>query len=305
MSNLIISHGDGDGVCACAICYNAFGKDAIILFAQPFSITYKMSELFKNNKLQSFDTICIVDISFNTNIDEYLKKLKKQNKRVIYIDHHFQSTMIEGVYDGIINTNYSSSTLTAHYFHMLTPLEKIGSACDKLLMLAKIDPLYREAELLRSALAYEPDDDIFRLRIVKALADGKMPSEIEELSERGKKCEEDRDRLYEIALKKIVYEDDKVMVIDMKPQDLVGRAGSITSKIAIENKKAVFLIYGNSKTIITARCHRDVDINIGKIMHECYNGGGHKYAGSGNTKNYDIDAIVSQIREVVWGGNCE
>jgi len=303
MKNLIISHGDGDGVCACAICYQALDKNAIILFAQPFNIEHRFEELFRNGELPSFDNIYIIDIAYNGNIEAYLEYLRGSNKRVIYIDHHFQSLTIKGRYEGVIDTNYSASTLTAYYFHVLTPLEKIGSACDKTIMLAKLDPLYEEAETLRKALAYEPDDDIFRLKLVKELADGKMPSEIEEVIERGNKCEEERNMLYELALKNIEYEDERVIIVNMKPMDLVGRAGSIASRMAIENKKAVFLIYGNSKTIITARSHRDLDINIGKIMHKYYNGGGHKYAGSGNIGNdNDIGRLIKEIPRIVWNG---
>lgn len=308
MKNLIISHGDGDGVCACAICYKALDKNAVILFAQPFNIVHKFDELFRTGELSSFDNIYIIDIAYNKDGEAYLEYLKGCNKRVIYIDHHFQSLSIKGKYEGIIDTRYSSSKLTAHYFNMLTPLETIGSACDKILMLAKIDALYEEAETLRKALVYEPDDDIFRLKVVKLLADGKMPSEIDEVVERGNKCEEERNMLYDLALKRVAYEDEKIIIVNMKPMDLSGRAGSIASKMAIENKKAVFLIYGNSKTIITGRSHRDVDINIGKIMHKYYNGGGHRYAGSGNI-GYDdnVARLIKEIPRIVWNGerNCE
>lgn len=303
MNNLIISHGDGDGVCACAICYQALNKNALILFAQPFNIINMFKEMFETGEILSFDNIYIIDIAYNGDMEKYLEYLNEYNKRIIYIDHHPQSLIIKERYEGIIDTKYSSSKLTAHYFNILTPLERIGSACDKTLMLAKLDHLYEEAEILRKALVYEPDDDVFRLKVAKELADGKMPSEIEEVIKRGNKCEEERNMLYELALKKIVYEDEKIIIVNMKSKDLIGRAGSIASKMAIENRKAVFLIYGNSKTIITGRSHRDIDINIGKIMHKYFNGGGHKHAGSGNMGyECDVDKLIKEIPKIVHNG---
>lgn len=301
MSNLIISHGDGDGICACAICYRALKKDAIILFAQPFNIELVFKKLSDNNELHSFDNFYIVDVGYNNNIKKYLDELKNNKKKITYIDHHPQSLVIKKIYKGIINTDYSSSTLTAHYFHILTPLEKIGSACDKTILLSKIDPLYKEAEILRKALIYDVNDDIFRLKVVKELADGKLPSEIDEVLEREGKSDDKNNTLYNLAINNIKYEDEKIIIIDLKPIELFGMAGNIASRIAIENMKAVFLIYGNNRTIITARCHRGMDINIGLIMQKYYNGGGHKYAGSGTASvDIEVEKLIDDIKKIIW-----
>lgn len=301
---LIFTHGDGDGICAGAITHRALiGKKVnyiTIIFTQPFDFHHKLNDLISNGDAEQFDTIFILDLAYKSNIEPHLATLER-SKQIIYIDHHTNSLDIQNRYDGVINVEYSTSMLCSHYFNVLTPLAKLGSVCDKKLMLVRDDRILKEAELLRKALTCDVTDDDFRNDVLLFLSYGElMPSEMPEIIDRARRSDEERDRLLEIAQKNIAYRDDNLTIINLRGIDLSGHAGNIASHFAIENRGTAFIIYGEAKTIITGRSHKDVyKLHIGNMMRN-YGGGGHRTAGSGNIKNNEDPALViEKIRQEV------
>ena len=294
---LIISHGDGDGICACAIAYKALDENAVVVFSQPFDLHFMLGNLLYSGKIHEFHEMYIIDLACSEKTKKFLEEIETKTKcSICFIDHHKISLSIKGRYRGIINTEFSASTLTAHYFNMLTHLSKIGSASDKITMLSKLDDFYEEVELLRKAIAINGNDDKFRFEIMKELASGKRPSEIKQLVEKAITCEEERGRYMKDVLSKIVYKDDYIMIINANGMDIRGHAGSIASSIAIKENKMVFLIYGMKKTVITGRSHHKIKVDVGEFMRKYFKGGGHKNAGSALIQG-DVDKIIIKIPE--------
>jgi len=295
--NLIISHGDGDGLCACAITYRALGGDADVYFAQPFDLHKLLKKLMDDGTIYRYHEIYIVDIAYTKKTKAILKKLvnkAKPRNYIYYIDHHKSSIPIEDDIPqcrSVINTNFSASELCAFYFSQLTLLARIGSASDKITMLSKIDALYAEVETLRKALAVVGIDDEFRMRVMKRLSQGKMPTEIGEVVDKAKICDSEREGYMDIAWNSIVYEDDNVVIINANGHDMQGHAGSIASEISIHKKKMAFLIYGKDKTIVTGRSHNRIEVDVGEFMRKYLSGGGHKNAGSSTFYGHIDDLI--------------
>lgn len=303
MKKVIISHGDGDGICACAIAFQALDKNAEVYFIQPYNLHSLLWKLIESGEIDNVDEIFIIDLAYSEKtgkcIDEILHRTSGKCS-ITYIDHHKTSLEIKDKHPsvgGMININFSSSELCSYYFNKLGFLAKIGSASDKITMLSKLDTLYEEVEMLRKAIAVGGSDDDFKKGIMKKLSEGKMPSEIEEIEERANNCDEKRNMLLKDIWNNIVYEDKNIIIFNMIGINIKGHAGSIASSIAIEKKKMVFIIYGSRRTIITCRSHYSIPINVGDFLYKYLSGGGHENAGSASYNGENIKELIKKIPE--------
>lgn len=302
--NLIISHGDGDGICASAVAYR-YLKNANICFAQPFSFKFLLNKLYKEGELSNYNQLLILDIAYSKNVLKYLKKFKKKYGMVIYIDHHPQSLKIKDIFGGIIDVGHSTTYLVAKYFCVDDKkLITLGEASDKLITLSQNDVLFNEVVLLNKSITCDVNDDIFRIFLIKKLAEGKMPSELNEVIEKAKECDKKNEEAFKNIHDKIVYENDKIVIInvsDIEKNIYSGRVGLITSKLAIEKKKIAFFVFKNGdETVITARKHNEINVNLGEIMKKYFNGGGHENAGSGHVK-WSVNKTIAKIIEIMNG----
>jgi len=155
---IVITHGDCDGICAAAIAIKQL-NDPAIYFAQPFNLNGLLNKLIRtedchNIKLYIFDIEGRED-----NLSSYLGHFGE----VVFIDHHNGSFLFLVVFKGRYDIYRSSSQLTADYFNNNDSyLATIGTVCDKMLRLARADKLYKEADLIRKALVYDIKDDDFK-----------------------------------------------------------------------------------------------------------------------------------------------
>lgn len=295
---LIVSHGDGDGICACSITYMNL-IEPVVIFAQPFNISDRLFRAYVDGILDDIEEIYILDIAFS---DELEKVLERIDKKVTYIDHHSTSKKAVEKYGGIYHSDFSASQLASYYFRFPHYLAIMGAICDKTLLVTKKFHLFNEAELLSKSLVYDVYDDVFRLNLVKNLVEGKKPSEIQEVIERAKKSDEKRKELHELSKNRIIFENHDFLVIDMRDKkDVFGYVGKIATDLCIEKQKTVFVVYdlkNEDKTIITGRAYRENNsIHIGKIM-ERYGGGGHRFAGSGYiNKKMSLERLIDELIE--------
>ena len=302
--NLIYTHGDGDGICAGAIAHQFLTKRCEmvdVVFSQPFDLNIILEQMTNNGNINNYDAVFFIDLAFKPEIEPYLEALR-QRVEVTYIDHHVESLAIQGRFKGVISTDYSASMLCSHYFNILTPLGKLGSVCDKKLMVTKDDDIFEEAELLRKSITCDVHDDAFRRDVLLFLSYTEcLPSEFSDILNRAEKSDDDRNKIMEMADKNILYGDDTLTIIDLHGVDLLGHAGSVASHYAIDKKGVAFVLYGEEKTVITGRSHKGLNhLHIGSMMKK-YNGGGHMNAGSGVVeKDEDTKALALQLKETVY-----
>ncbi|MHC1581748.1 MAG: DHHA1 domain-containing protein, partial [Candidatus Syntropharchaeia archaeon] len=82
---------------------------------------------------------------------------------------------------------------------------------------------------------------------------------------------------------------------------IYGFAGATASKIAIEKKKVVFLLFQIDSQpdmfMVTARTHRDINVDLNKVMSKI-GGGGHKYAAAGRIPARKEDVVVKLAEDL-------
>jgi RecJ-like exonuclease len=276
---LIISHGDCDGICSAAIALMKY-PGANLSFAQPFTIVEDIRRAIKTYGKPNL--LVMLDIAYSKGLKMELDRMK--DVEVTFIDHHPSSSEISGAnITATVNTKMSTSQLAASYFGISTRLAEIGAIGDKVLMVSKLEPLLNEAELIRKSLSYDVMDDDFRNFLCRELVKGKMPSEIDDVVRRAMIMERVLQESIETAKKNIIFENDRVIVIKY-PGDIYGHAGTTASRIAIEKRRVVLLMFKVQNQpdmwMITARTHRGINVDLNKIMKKL-NGGGHKYAAAG------------------------
>jgi RecJ-like exonuclease len=294
---LIISHGDCDGICSAAIALMKY-SDADVAFAQPFTIVEDIENAL--NKFGKPDLMILLDIAYSEKLG--MKLVAMKDVEVIYIDHHPSSLEMEELPNvhSLVNTEMSGSQLTAMYFGVLTKLAEIGAIGDKVLMVSKMEPLLNEAELIRKSLGYNVMDDDFRVYLCRGLVKGVMPSKINEVKNRAVMMEHALQEAVETAKENIIFENDMSIVIKY-PKDIYGYAGATASKIAIERKKMVFLMFKVSSHtdmwMITARAYRNSDVDLNRIMKKL-NGGGHKFAAAGRVPVGKEEVLMNMLEKI-------
>ena len=297
VKTLIISHGDCDGICSAAIALMKY-QDANLAFAQPFTIVEDMKRAVR--LFGKPDLLIILDIAYSKDMKIELEKMK--DVEVVFIDHHPSSLKVSApnIHTAVVNTSMSASQLTAEYFGGSIILAQIGAIGDKVLMVSKVDPLFNEAELIRKSLAYDVNDNNFRAFLCRKLTEGRMPSEISEVIFRAGEMEKAMNDAVEVAKDNIIFESEKAVVI-RHPGDIHGYAGATASKIAIEMKKVVFLLFRVDTQpdviMVTARAHRDINVDLNKVMNKI-RGGGHKYAAAGRIPVGREDMVVKLAEDL-------
>ena len=284
--HVIITHIDGDGVCAAALCIQGLQqrniplKNIKTIFTQPYKL-YDLLELLISEQDVSELHVYILDLSSKKNI----LPLVQQFKTAVYIDHHPLSLQLkDSGLEGLIDQYRSCSQLVVDYFDMdHTLLVTLGTACDKLLLIHRSDPMWKETELLRTALMFNIDNPGFRYNLIDKLVDGKLPSEIKEVEDYSFKNNQRIAHFMKLANKNILIDNDKCIIIHTGTENAKGYGGIVATKLAINKVKPVFILSKDNREniiVITSRNHRNNTIDLSKVMNE-FGGGGHAMAAGG------------------------
>lgn len=301
----IITHLDGDGICAGALCIQGLqqrsipSKDIFIKFTQPYRLNHLLDSVINEQDVSNIH-VYVLDLASRPGV----LPLLRQFKSATYIDHHIASLELEnhGI-DGLIDQYRSCSQLVVDYFGMShSRLVTLGSACDKMLILRKADPMWREAELLRTALIFNATYSRFRYNLVYKLANGKMPSDIEEVKDYSSMNNQRIAFFSELISNNILIDNDQCIITHTGTENARGYAGIIATKLAVSNVKPVFVLFRDDRdgvVVITSRCHRDNTLDLSRIMNK-FSGGGHRMAAGGvMVGDYTYDGVAVKILEAV------
>jgi RecJ-like exonuclease len=293
IKTLIVSHGDCDGICSAAIAKMKH-PHAEVSFGQPFTISEDIRHAIERNGTP--DLLLLLDIAGSEQLEAELTQLK--DVEIVFIDHHPSSTQMKEIpnVNSFISTTQSASQLTAGVFEISeTPLAKIGAIGDKLLRVSRTDPLLAEAQLISIAMSYKIHDDEFRAFLCRELAKGHMPSIISDVKTRAAKTKKQLAKIIDTAKANMIFESSKTIIIQYPYDNIDGYAGAVASKLAIEKKKVVLLMFRVANQpnmwIMTARAYRSVDVNLDEVM-KSFNGGGHKYAAAGRIHEGQEEAVL-------------
>jgi len=302
--HVIVTHIDGDGICAAALCIqglqqrNILQKNIKTIFTQPYKLHDLLEILISEHDVSKLH-IYILDLASKKNIFSLLQ----QFETAVYIDHHPLSLQFQGNVEGIIDQYRSCSQLVIDYFDMAySPLVTLGSACDKLLLIHKSDPMWKETELLRTALMFNIDDHSFRHILVNQLVTGKLPSQIKEVKNYSFENDQRINHFIELATNNIIIDNDVCIIAHMGPENAKGYGGIVATKLAINKVKPVFILFKDDRDdliVITSRSHRNNTINLSTVMDE-FSGGGHAMAAGGvMVGNYSYEEVATEILNVL------
>lgn len=126
MGTVILTHGDGDGMCAGAIALSRF-PDARVFFTKPVS-------LLKDLRYEAGgDRVIICDIALTRRDAGEILKLLGKKKEVLYFDHHPVPQGVKGKVGNAVNLyvhdlNASASELIYRHYQNDLPKERVWPA---------------------------------------------------------------------------------------------------------------------------------------------------------------------------------
>lgn len=272
--NIIVAHGDVDGMASAAMVKRAKG-DSYIVFSGPRSVSKMLGMIRRKHKM------FIVDVAINSSalneIERNLKRLREKGSEIIWIDHHpWTKETIETVrkYAEVhVRGEKSAARLVMEVFNLKDEtsrrIAEIADDADTAEYSMEISRLYRAGSR----------GSKLRKRIVDLMAEGKfMDEELEEKLRKNMKKEEKRHANVEYQFI-TTSNGRKIAVIDLRPS---GGPGSVIAKELCSKEEFDFsLVIFSCERFSLYRCRGLEDLS--KVCEE-YEGGGHPYACGGRIK---------------------
>ncbi len=302
---VVVTHGDVDGLIS-AVVFEDVIKPDLILFSAPYKLARTLGELsekYKVKELYISDLACVDYAS-----KSILKLFKLTGTKIYYFDHHkYGINVSDYVTELIFDLNKSCAKLVYEYYKVdnehLSKLIEVAELSENFLSESK---LKKESDILEFALSYNPDDDKFKLMLVKELQ-SKMPSEIEEVIKRSIKYNEKLNNTIKIMSKNVIYEDKEKLIINIGHayvKDVKGCISKALSKIKNnKNKELVVAIFKPTlnEYVVTIRTKRNSKYKAGLIISNLIKefggkGGGHETAGSVSFKPEVIEKVIEKIK---------
>lgn len=317
MDAIVLAHGDLDGMTAAAITI-AYLRDSQrldryeILFSQPFNLHDTLRRIPKKEA----DMMLIIDIALD---EEHWPHTKKEllelagKTKIVWIDHH-RSTMqhafelLEMGIPLLTSVDGCAATIAGKAFlekikdkEFFSRLVTVGEVSDKVRQIPESHPLKPIIEVLGNALSEDPTDDDFKRKLLRTwLKEKKLVTD--EAARRSEEAIERLRALLKEASENIVYDTEKLRVIDLRHVRVHGYAGKIASHHANSYKKITLILFrvGEANTIVTARVPENTNIDIASILKalaEKYGGGGggHTKAASARVPSTMADEFVREL----------
>ncbi len=273
--NVIISHGDVDGIISAALVRRHLRKDAYIIFTSPRNLSDTLS-LIRGRKFKLYLTDLALNLAIAHSVADRLRNLKDKGCTITWIDHHTWSTeAVEAVKPYVdslvVREETSAAKLVMEFLSLRDPfsvrLVEIADDADTARYELKISRMYRSAS--RSTW--------LKRKIVDLLVDGKLMSEeIEKNLERYDNADVKLDGLsYQILS---TLSGRKFAVFDFRSNP--GPVSCIVRALCQKEDLDFVLIIFNFKKFSLYRCQQTDDIDLRRIC-ESYGGGGHTFACGG------------------------
>ena len=294
----IITHGDLDGLTAAAILLDVLekkGYKTVILIAQPFTLN---SALSKVDSFRSVSKLYIIDVGIDPATWEKTKNiLAKLRLRadILWIDHHRATLQkieelaklgisliysIDGSAASIMKYAYLEYTSDPDFFSKLALMGEIGDKVKEV----KDDEMAKIVEIVGSSLSANSEDDDFKIKMIHLWVREKKIYN-EEIEERAKKAKEKLYSLIKEAKTRVIFEGDRLVIIDFRGVPARGYIGKIASDYANKNNKITIIIFnsGPNEVVATCRVPQSLEFNaLNKLLEIARklggSGGGHPRA---------------------------
>ena len=288
---LIITHYDVDGIASAAIVLKKH-PDADLMIARPHDLAEKLIVVLKNPP----DRIYILDIALNDpKARERIKKLAKK-ARVSIVDHHpHYPHFLPHLF------THSTSKSTSQLTSMKVKRDRYLAA-----LAAQDARLFREvrwdSELLNYALRCGEVDDDFRIRVARELAKGLKMSQIPEVVEAAERGKKKLAEILEMAKKREISVTPIFSVVHI--EETRGFGGMVAGELIKDKKLVVVMSEEKGKTMFAARKHKDIPIDVGRMVNKVCaqlggEGGGHPYAAGGSIPSKRREEFITLITEYI------
>ncbi len=320
MTAKILAHGDADGICAAALVKARF-PEAEVWFTRPITLLRDL------NEVEVGTLTFILDLAVSeTHKEEIFKRMRElaQKDEVLYIDHH--PLPPDTLKKDVPATQFahergaSTSEITFRLFESdINPdLDRvalwgaIADYCEETEFvrdgLSKYDrrTIYMEAGLLSQALAEAAGDYHFKRDVVHKLAQGKPPTEIQEIVDRALKATK---REWDVwrYVKEHVTREGNIAIIYELPSGSMGKAalyalGVTGADVGICTRK------DDDEVDVSMRRRAGVKIDLNEMLRHISSrlggsGGGHEGAAGAtiptNLFNTFIETVKKEISPVI------
>ncbi len=284
---LIIAHGDVDGVISAVIAARSLGLEgAEVYFSGPRSIDRALSKVPDGG-----EKLVIVDVAMNPDkvdaVESELRRLSESGWDVLWIDHHVWP-------DGSVErlSRYADVRVRPAPSAARVVLEELGGG-EYERELAEIaddadTATYRDDRArIYNALTRDREK---RAYLVKSLMEGRM--EDEKVVKWAEEKLRDQERKVSEELKRVKVMETaggrRFALIDLRPR---GGPGSLISKRLSDSDEVDFslVLYSCKKFSLYAGRDRDVDL---RPVCEAHGGGGHPYACGGRIEMNPLKGIL-------------
>ena len=314
----IITHGDLDGLASAALLYDVLcrsygrGKPSLRI-AQPFTL----HDVLRAVDLASLEGLYILDIGVDqgtwSKVRNELTKLSPKALK-LWIDHHKATISkviefselgvsllyaVEGCTSTIMREAFLNMTSDPEFYAKVALIGEVG---DKVRELKEDDPLFPAVRKLGAALSYRPEDNEFKVSLVKMWVNEKILIN-EEVERRAAEASKRFKELSSMAESKTVFCSEALLILDFREVEARGFVGKIASDLANKTGKVVFIAFnsGPYETVVTARAPKDVGTDVSELLRSIASkvggsGGGHPKAASIRFPSFKYEEVIEGIK---------
>lgn len=315
-ATIVITHGDGDGICSGAMLKRLF-PDCLVRFSRPKDLKEELK------RLEGFQNLFLCDLAINEGdeqvIIEGISRIASSGTKVFFIDHHPlpPNLKVEGILGATVlhDVEASASELVYKAFRdRLGPevvfLALYGAIADYadntpfvISELGRWDKriIYMEAAILVEALTQIRNPE-YKLIILEELAQGKKPSEVPNLSFTALEGLRKEYEVYEYVRKYVTVRGDLAIVSQLPFPGYSGKAATYAAAIT-GAKVGIVVNLRNDMADLSLRT-RSVSIDLNGLLRRLTrslggHGGGHHQAASARIPSDSLESFLGLLNTLI------
>lgn len=315
METMILTHADCDGICAGAVALAKF-PGASVFFTKPVSIC----EDLRNTDAKR---IVILDIAINkADAQKFLKAVEDKQSKVMYFDHHPLQNEVKKRLGQILelfvhDERSSTSELVYRRFQKDLPKEMVWTA-----LYGAIGDYSEDTDFVRNQITSWDKRAIYfevctislgtkneefstydaKRNIVKTLAEGRSPSDIEGLVESSKEAVRREFELYKIVKKKAKTMGKIGYLTDTPSFGFRGPAALFSATVT--GKPVGLCVYKREKYLDVTIRSNDSKIALNRLAEVASgavggSGGGHENAAGAKIPFGTLEKFLKKMNEMM------
>ncbi|MBS7609222.1 DHH family phosphoesterase [Candidatus Bathyarchaeota archaeon] len=315
-ATIVITHGDGDGICSGALLKRLF-PDCLVRFSRPKDLKGEL------RRLEGVQNLFLCDLAINEGdeqaIIEGISRIASSGTKVFFIDHHPlpPNLRVEGILGATVFHDVEASTSELVYKAFKDRLDPEGvflALYGAIADYADNTPfvtseltrwdkriIYMEAAILVEALTQIRDPE-YKLIILEELAQGKKPSEVPNLSFTALEGLRKEYQVYEYVRKYVTVKGDLAIVSQLPFPGYSGKAATYAAAIT-GAKVGLVVNLRNDRADLSLRT-RSLFIDLNDLLRKITrslggHGGGHHQAASAQIPSESLEGFLDLLNAFI------